>query len=641
MSTPAASRSATQAHCFLSVTTPLGANMLLLDGCAGREAISELFQFELRMRSTNKALDFSTVVGATATVTLQTQSGPARYLSGIVTRFASVGSDMQYGHYTATLAPQLWSATLGRDRAIYQNKSVPDIVKAVLGTFNVSFEEKLTGSYPVRDYCVQYDESAFQFISRLMEDEGIFYFFDFADGTHTMVLADSTSAHLKGAHSATLYCAGIAGVAPTIERLDTFEVAQALVAGDHVLADYDFVAASTSQAQKQTSASGASAGADLVRYTFPGKYADAADGTRKATIRLAAHTAGQQTGHGSGRCYSLAAGTFFTLAAHANAALNVDYVVRSVMHDATNDAYHNAFEIFPYSVPFRAPIVTPLPVVNGTHTAKVTGSSGEEIWTDSYGRVKVKFHWDRSSTANEETSCWIRVSQAWAGQGWGQFVLPRIGQEVIVSYIDGDPDRPLVTGCVFNGVNTTPIALPGSQTQSVLRSRSSKNGQAGNEIRMEDKLDAEELYLHAQKDMNVAIENALTTTVIGGAQSLVVQKGDRTLDVQTGKETYTVKGTRTLDITGDETHTNHGKFTQTTGGDYTLKITGNLTIEASGTVSIKSGTSFANEAGTSLGLKAGTSLTAQGTTVEHKASAAQTVDGGGMLALKGGVVKLN
>jgi type VI secretion system secreted protein VgrG len=255
--------------------------------------------------------------------------------------------------------------------------------------------------------------------------------------------------------------------------------------------------------------------------------------------------------------------------------------------------------------------------------------------------VKVKFHWDRSSTANEETSCWLRVSQAWAGQGWGQFMLPRIGQEVIVGYIDGDPDRPLVTGCVFNGVNTTPITLPGSQTQSVLRSRSSKNGQAGNEIRMEDKLDSEELYLHAQKDMNVAIENALTTTVVGGDQKLVVQKGDRTLDVQTGKETYTVKGTRTLDITGDETHTNHGKFTQTTGGDFTLKITGNLTIEASGTVSIKSGTSFANEAGTSLGLKAGTSLTAQGTTVEHKASATQTVDGGGMLALKGGVVKLN
>ncbi len=285
--------------------------------------------------------------------------------------------------------------------------------------------------------------------------------------------------------------------------------------------------------------------------------------------------------------------------------------------------------------------MTPLPVVAGTHTAKVVGLSGEEIWTDSYGRIKLKFHWDGTPGADQNSSCWVRVSQASAGQGWGHLFLPRVGQEVVVSYVDGDADRPIVTGSVYNKEDTLPVALPSLQTQSVMRSRSSKNGAAGNEIRMEDKLDAEELYLHAQKDMKVAIENALTTTVIAGAETHVIRKGDRTVDVQTGKETHTVKGTRSLDVTGDEMHTNHAAFTQNVSGNYTLKVTGNLVIDVTGSVSIKAGTSLSSEAGTTHASKAGTSLTNQGLTVEHKASATQTVDGGGMLALKGGLVKLN
>jgi type VI secretion system secreted protein VgrG len=287
--------------------------------------------------------------------------------------------------------------------------------------------------------------------------------------------------------------------------------------------------------------------------------------------------------------------------------------------------------------------------VAGTHTAKVVGSTDEEIWTDSQGRIKVKFHWDRSEGADQNSSCWVRVAQSVAGPGWGHLFLPRVGQEVVVSYVDGDPDRPLVTGCVYNGDNATPVSLPSMQTQSVMRSRSSKKGTAGNEIRMEDKIDSEELYFHAQKDMTVEIENALSTTVKAGAETHVVQQGDRSVEVSKGNETHTVKGTRALDVTGDETHTNHAKFTQsvtgdhahTVNGNYTLKVGGNLVIEVTGSVSIKAGTSFASEAGTTHASKATTTLSTEGMTVSHKASAQQTVDGGGQLALKGGIVQLN
>jgi type VI secretion system secreted protein VgrG len=625
-----------QADCFVSVTTPFGADVLLLDGFGGREAISEPFHFDLRMHSTNQALDAQTIIGKGVTVTVKDQVGTARYFNGIVKRFAHTGANSQYGFYSAELAPRLWLLTLGQDRMIYQNQSALDIVKAVLGTFQVPLELRISGTdYAVREYCVQYDESAFDFISRLMEEEGIFYFFTFASGAHTMVLADSASAHEVGQPK--LYFSPDSSVAPRAERVAEFAMTQDIVSGVHVLADYDYLTAASSTASSSASASVPTGR----RYTFPGKYATGAEGTRKSAIRLAAQTAQQQTGRGAGYCYALTAGTSFTLSGHVNSALNVSYVVRAVAHMASNDTYSNEFHVFPESVPFRAPLTTPRPLVAGTHTAKVVGSSGEEIWTDANGRVKLKFYWDGSAGADENSSCWVRVSQSSAGQGWGHLFLPRIGQEVVVSYVDGDPDRPLVTGSVYNGENATPVALPSLQTQSVMRSRSSKGGTAGNEIRMEDKLDSEELYFHAQKDMNVAIENALTTTVIAGAESHVIQKGDRTIDVQTGKETHTVKGTRTLDVTGDETHTNHAAFTQNVSGNYTLKVTGNLVIDVTGSVSIKAGTSLASEGGTTHASKAGTTLSSEGMTISHKASATQTVDGGGMLALKGGLVKLN
>jgi type VI secretion system secreted protein VgrG len=402
-----------------------------------------------------------------------------------------------------------------------------------------------------------------------------------------------------------------------------------------------------------------------VRYTFPGRYASSSDAQRKVGVRLAAHQLQAQIGHGKSFCYNLTAGTTFTLSGHPDSAFNVQYVARSVTHRASQDTYENSFEVFPFSVPFRAPLTTPLPVVAGTHTANVVGSSGEEIWTDAYGRIKIKFHWDRSPGRNQNSSGWVRVAQAWAGSGWGHWVLPRIGQEVIVSYVEGDPDRPLVTGSVYNLQSSVPVALPGSQTQSVMRSRSSKGGTAGNEIRMEDLLNSEQLYIFAQKDMNVSVTNGLTTTVVGADETHTVQKGNRTVAVQTGNETHTVQGTRSLTVTGNETHTNSAAFTQsvsgnhthtvsgnhaqTVSGDYTLtvsgnctlNVTGNFVIAATGSVSIKSDQGVTSQAGTSHTVAAGTSLSLQGMSISEQASMSHSIDGGASLQLTGGVVEIN
>ncbi|WP_116135470.1 type VI secretion system tip protein TssI/VgrG [Trinickia diaoshuihuensis] len=634
-----------QSGSFLSVTTPFGEDVLLLEGFSGREAISEPFHFELRMRSTNPALSAASIVGKSATVTIQTHGGTPRYFNGIVTRFAQVGADAAYGYYSAALAPRLWLATLGSDRVIYQNMTVLDIVEKALSGLGITVKKNTTGDYAAREYCVQYDESPFHFVSRLMEEEGIFYFFTFANGSHTMVLADSPSAHEATPNAGKLWFSGDSVAHSPAERVSSFELVTGLTERTHIVADYDFTSAAVSTATS-SSRSGTTNG---TRYTFPGRYAQAKDSSRTADLRLAAQQVGQQTGRGTSACFALTAGSSFTLGGHANGAVNANYVVRAVEHSATNDQYTNEFVVFPSSVPFRPPLVTPRPVVAGNHTATVSGSSGEELWTDAYGRIKVKFHWDRSWTEHENTSCWVRVAQTVAGNGWGHFFLPRVGQEVIVSYVDGDPDRPLVTGCVYNKSSTLPYEMPSMQTRSTIMSRSSKNGEAGNEIRMEDKTGSEELYLHAQKDMNLSIENALATTVIAGNETHTVQKGDRVVDVQTGKETHTVKGTRLLDVTGDETHRNHAKFTHDVTGDYTLKVSGNLTIDVSGSITFKSGTSFSakagtslsNEAGTTLANKAGTTLTIEGLEVQGKASATASVDGGGMLALKGGIVKLN
>jgi type VI secretion system secreted protein VgrG len=350
-------------------------------------------------------------------------------------------------------------------------------------------------------------------------------------------------------------------------------------------------------------------------YDYPGFYTKQSAGETISGRRLSALEVPGKMLSGDGRCRAFYAGLKFMLANHYRADLNTSYVVESLHLQGTLTEYSNSFTAFPAGITFRPFAGTPRPSVPGSQTAIVTGKSGEEIWTEQYGRIKVKFHWDQQGASDETSSCWIRVAQTWAGMQWGGIFTPRIGQEVVISFLEGNPDRPLVTGSVYNAKQTVPYALPGEQTKSTLKTSSSKGGSGFNEIRFEDKAGSEELFVQAQKDMNLTVLNNLTASV-------------------TKDEAVTVQGKRTLTVTGDEAHTNQG--------NYSLKVSGNLTIDVSGSVTIKSGTTLENQAGTSLTNKSGAAMTNDaGTTLTNKAAASQTVDGGGMLTLKGGLVKIN
>jgi type VI secretion system secreted protein VgrG len=689
----------TQGNTYLSISTPLGADKLLLRSFAGEERISELFHFSLRMQSETLDLDFTQIVGKSATIGVLLTDGTKRYVNGIVSRFVQAGADQRFATYHAELVPWLWLCDLTADCQIFQNKSTPDIIKQVFTDLGFTdFKDSLTASYDPREYCVQYNETAFEFVSRLMEDEGIFYYFEHADGKHTLVLADDSvsAAAVPGAATVAFGTYTNWEQQNLVTRCD---LEQRVISGKFALDDFNFETPSTDLLSSVDSTV-ATNGSKRRIYEYPGGFLATAKGEARAKLRIEACEQPAKLLRGDGRCRAFLPGYKFTLEKHYRADANAAYVLAGVSHSATWEDYTNSFEAFPAAVPYRPPRRTRKPVIPSTQTALVVGKSGEEIWTDQYGRVKVQFHWDQKGKSDENSSCWIRVAHGWAGKSWGQMFLPRIGQEVVVSFLEGDPDRPLITGAVYNAEQTVPYALPGEQTKSTVKSSSSKGGSGFNELRFEDKAGSEEVFFHAQKDHNLVIENDRTkqvkhdetntitnnrtTTVSKGNESLTVSKGNRTVKVDTGNESHEVKGTRSVKVTGDETHDDAAKFTHTVKGDYALTINGKLTItvdgditlkstggnittEASQAYSNKSGTTFSNEAGTAMSNKAGTSLTNKSSggdltndsamnltnkagmsmtneaqiSLTNKASASQTVDGGGMLTVKGGLVKIN
>lgn len=667
-----------QENSYLSVTTPLGADELVLTGMHGEEGVSSLFYFDLEMISGDAGLDFSQVVGKSATVSLNLGESAQRYVNGVVTRFVQTGGDVDFATYRAELRPWLWWLTLRTDSRIFQAKTSPEIIKGVFSNLGFTdFKDQMTGAYTAREYCVQYQESAFDFISRLMEEDGIFYFFEHQDGKHTLVLADDSGAITDCPNRASARFRPETSTQDDLDIVFRWSLEEQAVPAKYSADDFNFETPSTELLASQESSSGR-----MEVYEYPGGYTAKSGGDGKAKIRLQELQHPGRSVRGDSYCRAFVPGYKFKLTEHFRTDMNDTYVLRRVAHAATHDLYSNTFDAYPLTVPFRPPRVTPKARVMGAQTATVVGKSGEEIWTDQYGRVKVQFHWDQLGKKDENSSCWVRVAQGWAGQGWGSLFLPRIGQEVIVSFLEGDPDRPIITGCVYNAEKTVPYTLPDQQTKSTIKSNSSKGGGGSNEIRFEDKKDSEEIFVHAQKDMTIKVENDRkkdvlhdeintikndrTTTIQEGNEKLVVSKGDRTVQVATGKETYEVKGERAVTVTGNETHANKADYTQKVTGNYTLKVTGNLVIDVTGTISIKSAQSVTSEAGTGLTNKAGTDLLNKasmnltndagmelknkagmnltndaGIQLTNKASATQTVDGGGMLTLKGGMVKIN
>ena len=684
----------TQTSQYLSITTPLGTDKLLIRSIHGEERISGLFHFFVEAVSEEKALDFATIVGKSATVKMALADGSTtRYINGIVGRFVQAGSDARFFTYFLELHPWFWLTSMMVDCRIWQNKSVIDIVTGLFGELGFTdYKNSTTGTYAALEYCVQYNESAFAFVSRLLEDAGIFYYFEHADGKHTLVLADASTAFTDCPGAATVdYATYGTWVQQNVVTSATIE--QAVIPGKYAVDDFGFETPSTDLLGSSDSTKATNGTARRI-YEYPGGFVKKDAAEAKAKLRMEEREVPNKTLRGTSYCRAWYPGAKSTLAKHYRDDVNAAYAIGRVSHNATPEAYSNSFEAFPADLVYRPQRSTRKPVIPGTQTAIVVGKSGEEIWTDKYGRVKVQFHWDQKGKNDENSSCWIRVAHGWAGKAWGQMFLPRIGQEVVVSFLEGDPDRPLITGSVYNAEQTVPYTLPTDQTKSTIKSNVSKGGGGFNEFRFEDKKDSEEVFLQAQKDLNTIVKNNethkvgtnkadgkgdqtidvynnRTITIEKGTNKLQVKEGNLDVDVDKGNETHDVAGTRDITITKKETHTSKDEFAHTVTKDYTLKIDGNLSITVAGTVTIKSTKDMTLQSSANLTAKATSDVTVQGvnvtakasadlktegmnitnkaslnlngegTMVKTKASGMHNVEAGGILTVKGSLVKIN
>jgi type VI secretion system secreted protein VgrG len=640
---------------------------LFPSGFSGREAIGAITELSARAIGATPPGALSGFTGQHATLSLPWGDTP-RIIDALCTRAAQLPSTVDGSHYALELRSWLWLLTLASNNRIFQGKTTQQIVEAVFNGHNATdFSFSLTGNYDTREYCVQYAESDFAFVSRLFEEEGWFYFFSHENGKHTLVVADHTDAFATLPGTATLACtSGTTGARETGQVLYC-ELIEHSATGVFSSSDYAYLTP-TSQLFSQ-----AEAVADGPKvYEYPGRYQTSAAAESVTKRRIDDLRTGTRMLTGESDCRGLLPGYKFTLSGHESDDANIEWVVLSVVHDASHDSYRNRFEAFPSSIDYRPARTTPRPVMP-TQTATVVGKSGEELWTDQYGRVKVQFHWDRDGQNDENSSCWVRVAQPWASKRFGAQFMPRIGDEVVITFVDADPDRPLITGSVYNGANLPPYPLPDNQTQSGIKTSSSKGNAGFNELRFEDKQDNEEIFMQAQKDLNVkvlndatwtigndetrTIQHARTHTVKDSDDTLVVETGNRSATVKTGNETIDVAGTRTVKAGGDETrsvggnlaHTVTGNFTLSVDGNLTIKVGGTLTLQSTGDLSAKTDASMSHQAALSLTNQAGTSLTnkSDGTlsneaqSVSNKAALEQTVDGGGLLTVKGGLVKIN
>ncbi|WP_223527321.1 type VI secretion system tip protein VgrG [Pseudomonas sp. BF-B-26] len=665
----------TDSNTSLSLTAA-SLSALYPESLSGEEALNSLGSQTLNGLNDGASLALTTAVATHVTTTLHNDA-LLRPFDALVAEIRQLPADATAERYQLVLRPWLWWLTLASNNRVFQNLATSDIVTTIFKAHGFTdFKLSLTGNYTPREYCVQYGETDFAFVSRLLEEEGIFWFFTHEDGKHTLVLGDSNDAFPQIPNGPKVTYLGQQLGERELHGIRSGQVCMQAVAGVYRATDYEFTTPTTSLYGQAEAVAGS-----LSMYEHPGGYNAKARGDALTKQRVDGLRSQEKRFVGESDCRWLVPGHWFTLAGHDDATLNIDWVVTAVTHEASHEDYRNRFEAIPKATPFRPARTTPKPRMH-TQTAIVVGKSGEEIWTDEYGRIKLQFPWDRDGKNDETSSCWVRVVLPWSGKGFGMQFVPRIGQEVIVTFIDGDPDRPLVTGCVYNGDNALPYALPANQTQSGIKTQSSKGGGGFNELRFEDKKDAEEVFLQAQKDFKInvlndttatvghdetlTVQNARTRTVKEGDETVTLEKGKRSVTIQTGSDNLDVKDSRTVTVGADQTHSTGGNYTHKVTGDYsltvdgnlTIKVTGTLTLQSGGSFSIKSGADLAAEASTSISQKAGTSVSNQaGTSLENKAgttmtndagisltnkgAASQTVDGGGMLTIKGGLVQVN
>ncbi|MFO0948996.1 MAG: type VI secretion system tip protein TssI/VgrG [Planctomycetota bacterium] len=587
----------TQTNRRLVLTTPLGTDALLLTSFRGEDRISRLFHFQLEMLSEQDAIDPASIVGQNVTVGIKLADGETqRYFNGFVSRFSAGGKTRGLRRYSAEIVPWLWFLTQTADCRIFQEKTVVEIVQQIFGDLGfTSFEiGEIKGSHPKREYCVQYRETDFNFVSRLLEQEGIFYFFRHEQGKHTLVLADQKQAH-KWCAEKDVEQDYTASSIPNVDRINDWHHDFAFVPGKWAQTDYNFqkFPARTSKTPSsllmtnETSVVKLKVKNDYEVYDYPGEYETTAEGKTYTKVRMEAEEATHDVVNGSSTCKTFNAGSKFNISKHdSQNEVGKAYVLTAVRHDANEPAdymtgssaspfeYANSFRCIPESVTFRPERITPKPAIYGTQTAVVTGPPGEEIFPDKYGRVKVQFFWDREGVRDEKTSCFVRCAQTSAGKNWGAMFIPRIGQEVVVTYLEGDPDRPLITGVVYNDDQMPPYALPAEKTKSTIKTNSSPGGDGFNEIRFEDKKGAEQIFVHAQRNMDLRVRNDLMETVVGERHMITGYEKD---GQNKGDQYELIHGNRYVKVRTDQHEQIEGNYYLTVGlgengGDFEFYI---------------------------------------------------------------------
>lgn len=610
----------TQATRLIAIETSLGEDKLLLRSITGSEGISQLFKFNLDLLSTDQGINFDEIVGKNVTVRVSgADEAPTRYFNGFISSFAQMYDEEYLYHYQAEMVPWLWFLTRTASCRIFQNKSIPEIIEEVFKDHGFTqYKSRLQGSYPQREYCVQYRETACNFVMRLMEHEGIFFFFEHENGKHTLILGDSSSAHKNLPDGDSVrFDRSASGRAGVEELVVSWRSEQVICTGKYTLSDFN---PETPDIDLKATVDTIIAGnANYEVFDYPGEYRTKGEGDRYASLRMQAEEAAQKTITGASNCRGFAPGFRFTLSGHKRRDQNGKYTLVSVSHyaqqggfhtgDANDLTYSNTFTCIPAATPHRAPRVTPRPVLQSTQTAIVVGPKGEEIYSDKYGRVKVRFHWDYEGERKEYNSCWIRISQPWAGAGWGAIALPRIGQEVVVGFLEGDPDQPIIIGRVYNAHQMPPYDLPGSQTKTAIKTYSSKGGGGFNELRFEDLKGEEQIFIHAERNYDLRVKKDIYETV--DEQRHVIVKKDNLEQVDndshvtvkndlvekigrdhhlavSGQEAKSVTQNLSLKVTGDVVEAFQANHSETVGIQYYLKAIQAI-IEATAGITLKCG----------------------------------------------------
>lgn len=658
---------------LLTMTTPVAGVTLQPVRLRATEAISELFAFEVEMVSSTSPIDPNDLLYKPACVTLTPKVGSPRNFHGIVREFkAGEKRDGAYG-YRALLVPRLAFAAQTADCRMFYQTTALTVIQTLLSENGVTdVSQQVNGTLPTRDYICQYNETDLAFITRLMEEEGLFYFFTFTASAHTLVIANANTAFSSIPDPIEAVSTGT-----TIGVINGWHRVAATAVGKVSLSDYDPVNPNTSLL-KSTPTVLTTSGTDK-RDTFhwPALSADPTTITNRTKFRQEAHEAAATLFAASGHNPEFVPGGKFTLQAKHDTPSgdDGDYVIRRVVHDAVDEvhantgqtsAYSNSFSCFPAATNWRQPMVTPRPRMLGVTSAVVIGEDGEEITTDQYARIKVRMMWDYAESATNDSMIWVRVLQPWAGNGWGWQHLPRQGSEVMVAFVDGDIDRPIVLGGLYNGQQSPPFALPDQKNKTGLRTRSTKNGGTSNysELSFDDTMGSELVLLHAEKDHTLEVENDNTVDI--GHDQIITIKHDQTGTITNNQtweikndQSLTVDNNRTLTVKNNETITVQGKRATTITGDNTTEIssgdekltvdTGNITIAAqAGAVKITavqsieltvgSNTIKIDPSGVAIN---GTMVKLAGTAMLDMKAPMTSLKGDGMLTLKGGIVMIN